>query len=350
MILLAIALLALILALQSLSRRWALSGLEADHRPSKFLVEAGEEFELVLTFTNRSRLPISFLRYKETLPEGLLPAEGCPHADTDPRGMPCVSGTAWLAPRQSLERRIPVRAGRRGRYTLRPLEVRGGDFLGLKETSRLCVSFAEVVVYPKGAGEDRGEEVLGGLTGDVSVRRYLFEDPILTVGCRDYTGREPMRAISWTQSAKTGKLLVRQQDYTAEPSVSVAVSVSGGDEAGREQCLALARQVCEELEQRGVKYEFRLNAVSVGGLSPWCRVNDGGGRSHLNNVLEGLGRAQTTPALSLDKLVRLSLKDLDGARGLILILPEPIPLSAIRRRVEGRGGTLRTIVAKEVLP
>ena len=49
---------------------------------------------------------------------------------------------------------------------------------------------------------DSSADVLSGFLGDVSVRRFIYEDPVLTTGFREYTGREPMKHISWTQSAR----------------------------------------------------------------------------------------------------------------------------------------------------
>lgn len=349
MIGIALAALVLVLLLQYLSEVCALDALEVTHAPSVSLVEQEGIFELVLTFTNRSRLPISFLRFRETLPQGMIPVSQEETAvEKDAFGRLCLVGTAWLRPRQRLEKRLTVCCLRRGRFTLHALDVRGGDFLGIREFGRSYPCFAEVVVYPHSL--DRPvDEVLGGLMGELSVRRYLFEDPILTVGCRDYTGREPMRSISWSQSAKAGTLMVRQADFTAEPTVSVAVGMDrDGDEEAAEQCLRLARGICEDLERRGVKYEFRINAPSAGGLSAWCQVSDGRGQGHLSAVLEGLGRAGTAPLFPLERLVRPSVSQAQASRGLILILPHSIPLGQLRRRVESQGGTLRAIVAGEV--
>ena len=46
------------------------------------------------------------------------------------------------------------------------------------------------------------EEMLGGFLGELSVNRYLYEDPILTAGYRPYTSGDPMRSIAWKQSVR----------------------------------------------------------------------------------------------------------------------------------------------------
>ncbi len=67
--------------------------------------------------------------------------------------------------------------------------------------------------------------MLGGVIGDISVNRFIFEDPMLTVGFSEYTGREPMRDISWTQSARLGRMMVKNYDHTVDLSVTILLNV-----------------------------------------------------------------------------------------------------------------------------
>ena len=53
---------------------------------------------------------------------------------------------------------------------------------------------------PRRAASPSFDMLLGGMIGDISVNRFIFEDPMLTIGFSDYTGREPMRDISWTRA------------------------------------------------------------------------------------------------------------------------------------------------------
>ena len=57
------------------------------------------------------------------------------------------------------------------------------------------------------------------------MRRFILDDPSLLVGYREYTGREPMKQISWNQTAKTGRLTVRQNDHTTDRIAMVIVNM-----------------------------------------------------------------------------------------------------------------------------
>ena len=44
-------------------------------------------------------------------------------------------------------------------------------------------------------------------------------------GFRDYTGREPMKQISFTATARTGRMMVKQFDHTLDVTVSVVLNL-----------------------------------------------------------------------------------------------------------------------------
>ena len=261
---LAAALLAVLL--QWLSTRRGLGDVGGDCRFSTRLAEAGEPFSLVVTLTNRGRGLLPFLRFQLQVPPGVAVAQ---ERGVSPllRGGAAVSATTWLGPRQRFEKRIPASAGARGRYLLQGLKVSGGDFLGLSEYTESFGWGDELVVPPREAPQAEVDAFFGGFLGDVSVSRFLFEDPVLTLGYREYTGREPMKMISWVQSARSGSLMVKKFDYTLEPSVCVMLNVDdpGAAPDALEQCFSLTRSVCRRLEDQGVKYAFRTNVRISGG-------------------------------------------------------------------------------------
>ena len=323
----------------------SLDNVEEDYGTSVICVEPGEQLELILRFRNRSRLFIPYLRYQMTLPEGfdLVDPKSAgrrgPARDSVWHTAGVAASTVWLGPRQRLERHIPITAPGRGRYALHELTVYGGDFLGMKEISRGTFLCREVVVYPEEAELDTLEDAFGGFLGELSVRRFLFEDPVLTIGCRDYTGREPMKSISWTQSARRGELLVRNYDHTTEPSVSVILNgdVEDVTQDELERCFSLARAVCARLEKKGAKYDFSMNLAMAGSLQADCVVPEGMGQRHFYGVLECLGRATDRVRCSAERLVEGRMQT-TAAHGVILITPERDEKAQRAIRMAGRSG------------
>lgn len=341
---------ALALVLQKVLVGRDLDRIEGSHRPDVQVAEPDEPFQVRVTLKNKSRRFVPFLRVSEGFEEGFDPLDcGAPR---DSRGVCRVEFTTWLRPRQSVTRAIPLTIHARGRYVLREFQLYTGDFLGLHEEMKTCGRFNEVVVAPREVHVEGLTELFGGFLGDVSVNRFILEDPVLTLGYREYTGREPMKAISWTQSARTGGLMVKKYDYTLEPTVSVVLNVDAG-QPGQEElvetCFSLARTVCSQLEQRGVKYDFTSNAILAGAPSDPGTGGEGLGPRHYSGVLEHLGRATCTPGISLERL--LEKKALRGAAaGRVLITPgtEREPVRALNRLREAAGGCLLVLRASEV--
>ncbi len=345
-----IVLIALALLLQKFLIGKDLEQVEGDHWPDTPVVEQDEVFHICVQVKNRSRRFVPFLRIRESFEEGLEPLDS--DAPPDHRGERHVEFTTWLRPRQGLKRELPAVVHRRGRFVLRQFELQSGDFLGLSERSKTCGRFNEVVAAPKELTMERLDEMFGGFMGDVSVNRFILEDPVLTLGYREYTGREPMKMISWSQSARTGDLMVRKYDYTMEPTVAVVLNADrghGADEESLETCFSLARTVCAMLERRGVKYSFASNCVLAGAPTDPGATGEGLGQRHFMGVLEHLGRATYSQNLSLERLLEKEVER-GTAAGRILITPggEGEPTRTMARLREASGGNLLVLRASEV--
>ena len=352
-LLVAAAAVLLVLALQRNADR--LADIREDHRPEERLVDPDEKFHLNLTLRNTGRHYILFARLEEQLARAFTVRDRGVLARENWSGGANVSFSTWLRPRQEVSFRFQVSVNARGFYLLAPLKLSCGDFLGLGEQVRRTSRFRAVVAAPREA-EDAGlADVLGGFLGDVSVRRFIHEDPVLTTGFREYTGREPMKQISWTQSARGHGLMVKVFDHTAEPRVSVLLNAdtrAKGREALLEKCYSLARTVCRILEERGVQYDFATNADMAGpvGGAGGEVCERGLGAKHFSAVLDCLGRATYFRTVSGEQFLTQSA-DVSAVLGRILITPsDDFPASrALERLREFSGGSLLILRADEAV-
>ena len=82
---------------------------------------------------------------------------------------------------------------------------------------------------------------------------------MLIRGFREYTGREPLRSISWVQSARQSRFLVKEQENMTDLSCTILLDVECRDEEREaellEQCFSMVRSICEELEKRRIAYD-----------------------------------------------------------------------------------------------
>ena len=265
-----------------------------------------------------------------------------------------VTFSTWMKPYEKVRMEFPVTIKKRGRYVIPHVMVRGGDFLGLKTDYREATRFNEIVVAPRLTEGIEIENVLGGFIGEMSVRRFLYEDPILTVGYRDYTGQEPMKMISWKQTAKGQGLMVRQQDYTVEPTVRVLLDVDTKNEDSKdliETCYSLARTVCQMLEERGMVYDFYTNAVMVGFLKEYADIEEGLGKFHYYKVLESLGRGTWSAQPKSEQFFSGIAGHPGVQKGCIVIAPgrEVYAVEALSRLKDNSGGSMLVLCGEEWL-
>ncbi|MBR2521123.1 MAG: DUF58 domain-containing protein [Oscillospiraceae bacterium] len=346
-----VVILLLVIFLQRFTLKKSLESFEEDYGVSPGTAEPGQEIDFILTFRNKTRRFVPYFRYHTMLPEGFALADGSASMPDELKWnhRETVHGTSWLAPRQKYERRVRIVAPGRGRYPFKELSVYGGDFLGLRETFRGVAKVRELVVYPKEADMPTLDDVMGGFLGDLSVRRFIYEDPVLTLGYRDYTGREPMKTISWIQSARRGALTVKNYDHTTEPSVSVILDVSGGDNELSERCFEIARAVCARLEKQGAKYDFSMNAAMAGSMRVDCRIPEGMGSRHFYGIMECLGRATYDVLFPVKKLVEERVR-YASAHGVILIVPrKDAGAEAVAAAAQRSGCSVLTLAAKEMM-
>lgn len=303
-----------------LQRFWperSLEMLEADRMPESLLAEPEEPVKLVFEVKNKSRRFFPYAAIESKLPFAREEA---------------VNFTFWLAPRQTLNRQFPVTIDRRGRYVVEEMKLKTGDFLGLKEHTKVCGSYREIVVPPKATVFSDMDVLMGGFLGDVSANRFILEDPVLTLGFREYTGTDPMKRISWVQSARQNRLMVKKNDFTVEPSVSVILNIQTDSEEADEtyeNCFRLTRAVCAALEQKGMRYSFISNARLLGYNRSATGIA-GFGQRHFRAILETLGRSETVPATPLPVLLEQELQRPECS-GRIVITPGGTELRQIQR-------------------
>lgn len=338
-LLLAVALLAL------LEKFWAPMALERLHfRGScdKICAEPDEELTWSATVENRNRLPIPFVRLRETFPN-----ESAVHAEEKWIRIHCSNGIRnWnveekmsLKPRQSRTRLVRFSISKRGIYPIGGYRLAAGDLLGLQEAATLGDP-QYVVIMPHRAQSPIAVQALGGFLGDISVRRFILEDPILTIGFRDYTGREPLKSVSWTRTAMTGSLQVKQFDHTAEQNVMILLNVEGGTPEQLEACFRLMRSACEMLEKQKIPFGIRTNGNLPGPVGNIFHLSDGLGSRHVETILYALGRADYTCYHSFRYLAQQTLKHRKNNESYIVITPAMTgELSALTRKLSNAVGS-----------
>jgi len=316
-----------IVIIQKLSQKYALKGVSYICAPSKRLVAPGEQFKLIATLANNSRRFISYIQIVNDLPLNAVVRD----LDTVERTeiyRQTHTTSVYMMPRRKLSYDIHMSLPMRGVHVFHGAKLSGGDFLGISETSEYVEIRNEIVVYPPDTADDRVSTLMNGFLGNVSVRRFIMEDPMLIAGFREYTGREPMKTISWLKSAQANQVMVKTFDYTTELTISVLLNIEitdrqdvliGDDRI--EACYTIAHTVCRILEERGIRYDFSTNARTYGLVDIWHYIGDGLGQKHFQTVLECLGRGSDSCFETFEALLARTMKKKLSGRSYIVITP-----------------------------
>ncbi len=319
-------------------------------RTSATLIEAEEPFTIHSTMENRKRFLPVLLQVQERLPEDLSIVGRPKQSRVSLYRVRYYDYCQYLRRRDKVTRSYQATLPARGRYVFRGAVLKGNDFLGMQESTLQIDTLTEVIVAPKRMESVPLEQMLGGFLGDVSVRRFMAEDPSLHTGFRSYTGREPMRSISWSQSAKGQGLVVKQYDHTTEPTVTLVLSTEGGTPAQQEACFSMMRTICEQLEQKRIRYDFLTNAIMAGAPTACKHLGEGLGAQHFRTILTGLGCASYGNVESLQATLRRADDRTGECSYLILLAHEDAAArDAVARFAARVGGAVRVITPQEVL-
>lgn len=266
--------------------------------------EPGEEIEITSIVENRKLLTVSYLEVHEFFPDGF--------------SKKCNSYPLFIMPYQRVRRTYKVTGEKRGLHNIGELHLKLGDFIGFKSEHKYLKEEREIIILPRKADLAQDLVPVGALTGDVSVRRWIVDDPLMTIGIREYTGTEPQRYIHWPSSLRYGDLMVKNFDFTTDNSVMVILNIETMKPCWRpveegiiEEAISLARTVIEEFEEQRIPYGFASNAHNDSEQRRGFLYHPGLGQGHLNQFLETLGRIH----YRIPSFFELTLRDIRRMQG-----------------------------------
>ena len=327
-----------------------------DCRPSVRSCEPGDAFLVYSTVSNHGRRSSLTLRVEERFPKRLNVLEAEEYnvkVLTDDHRL--YNSTVLVRGRQQVKRYLRASINERGRYEFSFARIYAGDFLGLYEYEFVRDNDHTIVIYPK---KIENADLLKAFTNaidEIAMKKQLMEDPISVCEYRDYTGREPLRQISWTQSAIRNKLIVKEFDPVWQYSLTIVLDVQyhGDFDVHREQrefCFSLVRTLCELLEERMIGYRLITNATISGGISRF--ESTGGMGGSFNRILYALGSAGNGSVCSVEQLMNEVLADNRQRNRLVFVSTrrdELVDRALIRAR-EFEGGQVVTLFADSLMP
>ena len=136
-----------------------------------------------------------------------------------------------------------------------------GDLFGMAAFPMQLRQPTHLFVYPAALSSEQLPQEALRWQGDISVRRWIFPDPILINGIREYRTGDSRKDIHWKASARTGQLQVKTHDYTVQPKLVLLLNIDPKENFWGN---------LTEQQQETVEYGIRVVAT----LSRWAYEND----------------------------------------------------------------------------
>ena len=258
---------AVIIIEQIIFSRLVLKNLTYTVRFSKNEAMEGDTIEIIEEIVNDKRLPVPWVK-TELITSKWLEFAGTQTIKTsDMRFVPSVFS---LRPHQKCTRTRKVVAMKRGNFRLESASIVGSDLLGIVSVSNALAIDEGIRILPA-----PHEVAVSGLSqeelfGELTTRRFICDDPFLISGAREYTGREPMNRIHWNSTARTGRMMAFNNDYTTQNRAAVIINMQKTDSRAEDPLMT------GDIETFIKTAAFLLDTLSVSGASTDLYTNGSG--------------------------------------------------------------------------
>lgn len=279
------------------------------------MIFPGDEFKVTTEVENKEWAPIDFINLCEIY-DTMLYRIGDTDVSIDEDTKYYYSSYS-LAGCERIKRTYRVKAERRGTFFLGNMYVVIGDVFGLEEETKDIEDFVEVLIYPR---IYKAKDIMfnnNSLQGDHMVKRWIYPDPLIIKGIREYTPYHRMKDIHWNSSAKTGKLMVREYDYTSEKKIMFIMNTQFGnpywsyiDKDGVDKIIEVTMSLCDAIAKDGMEVGAMTNGqiVNYHGQGQYC-VNPYSGS--MGKILELGARVDYTCNKELKDLLQEEKKKFD---------------------------------------
>ncbi|MFC4404944.1 DUF58 domain-containing protein [Gracilibacillus xinjiangensis] len=283
--------------------KWGLKGITYKREFKQQTVFEGETIEMVDQITNRKLLPIPWIRLESKISHHLA---GTTEKD---KGTEEVFHRSLfsLLPYQKITRRHQLIATKRGYYPLDTVSVTTGDAIGFGESFDSIQASTAVTVYPQVVSVDEIPLPSHSWLGDITVKRWIIEDPFLYAGVREYQAGDPLNAINWKATARSQTMQINKKDYTADHHLMIYVNFDSNEDIRLpiekpeviEKALSYAASLAAYTIEQGIATGFGCNGYFVEPftntlerIKPSVRVEPSNSRSQLEYILDTIAKVK----------------------------------------------------------
>ncbi|MBO5274799.1 MAG: DUF58 domain-containing protein [Clostridia bacterium] len=216
-----------------LYKKHGFEGIDYRVKLSAREVFEGDDIYLYEELTNAGRLPLPYAKVDTGLPDGMrfVLIEWDKKGSSKRRFSKYIRSMFVLKNNQTVRRRWRVNCTKRGVYKLGAVMLIINDIFGFNANSKLFTAVGDntVVVLPRTMNLEEAFTSSYYRSGEISVLRSLFTDPMMVAGSREYTSYDPMNKIDWKSTAVHNRLMVRVEDHTQSRRFNIVLNMQSRD-------------------------------------------------------------------------------------------------------------------------
>lgn len=324
---------ALAIALQAwMYQKLSLRKLSYERSFSKHKVFAGERLEMVESIQNDKLLPLPWVRLESMLPTALHFKS---QSNLDIQAGELSQNHKSLFALKAYSRIVrthEITCMKRGVYLVNTATMTAGDLFGVAETYRRIQLDLELIVYPQLMPIDSIPFSNKSWIGDITVKRWILDDPFWKTGVRPYAAGDSLRSVHWKATARTNQLQVHQNGFTADRRLQLLVNVETSEGMWNkvthpeavERALSYAASIANVTVTQGVPTGFSCNA--------WIRdqlkgapvhLSPAAGQHQLDKMYEMMAHLEMELSLSFHTLLEMQLEQ-SSETDLLIITPLPL--------------------------
>ena len=345
----------LIVAVSTIWRNLALSGVTYERSFDRTHVFPGEPVEMTISATNGKSLPLTWLRMSDLLPVSPELDNVISQASTEVSGKYALINSYSMHARELVNRSVTLHFPARGYYTLGPVTYQSGDVFTLFTIERTRNYLSTIVVYPE---IDSLQEL--GLPakepfGELKIHNSLFTDPIKTRGIRDYQPQDRFRDVHWKATARRGSLQTKIYDPSTGMTLAVFLNVAtmsrhwlGFYPELMEKVISVAASMANYGVEQGWGVGLYANGSFPGSDQP-IRVPPGRSPNQLTHILEALAAVTEFATASIEIMILRESPNLPWVSTIVLVtavVTDEIMAALLRLKEAGRRVVLLSLAGE----
>jgi uncharacterized protein (DUF58 family) len=206
-----------------IARLWdhySLDRVEYRRRLSSNRVFFGEEVKMEVEVSNRKPLPLPWLQVNDAIPNEVtvLKVATTPDSSMTYQLLSNLFSISWY---HKVKKHYSIQCPHRGYFTFGSTKISSGDIFGFFTRYKEIDSRDHLMVYPKILPLEKLGIPSRQPLGEIRTINHLFQDPVLTMGIREYQYGDSLKSIHWKNTARTGRL----QTKIFEPTTTVDMGI-----------------------------------------------------------------------------------------------------------------------------